>query len=742
MSLSPKGTDNQLIFFSEGGFWDRSYLVKGGLAALFALVVFLFLHYGDLRTETLNLNTPAPNYTFSQTDFTYKDDEASYLAKEEAVKEIDFIRSVSEIDCAEKLSAMQRWLIHSRHRPQEIEEIQRIAVAVIGELKRVIFVSEKTRDLMKRFDMPTDHCIVWYNGNDDKVEILPSLVWDEVARISRINYGSSLSKGAMNKALDYFSHCEWQVEVDAHYQNQFRRHVADEIAPVIKSVRAGTTLIDRGDTVAQRHLDMQRAMKETLKGQRRLSSWHAFCALPLAIIGVFFGALYLRCFQKEIFQSNRQLTLILIICSLTLALAKGGERALIHSAHGGMSVANDPLITPFTTILAASLFPLKVAAFISAYMTLVLTFGLPVDSSMFLPINFAGTLIALINARRLVKQRDLFSVCIQVWAAAAVMTLALDLHARTSSLHGQELIEKCAILGLFTIVTAVLVVILLPFVEMIFGIMTDMTLMEYLDPNSLLLRRLSIEAPGTYQHSLFVSHLAESAALSINARALFCRVSSLYHDIGKLAYPHYFVENQKDINVHLLLTPSESANAILGHVTEGVAIARQYHPPEPLVQIIKEHHGTGLVNYFYSRECELLGDEGKVEQKSFRYRGPIPQSKESLIIMLCDTLEAISRSMDQVTETKVEEVLNNQISWLISSGQFDVNAMSLCELHTVKKNLIKTLVAANHSRVKYQAKTRQPAPAPMMRELPRVSPEPIRPAASQKSATLVSTRVP
>ena len=184
---------------------------------------------------------------------------------------------------------------------------------------------------------------------------------------------------------------------------------------------------------------------------------------------------------------------------------------------------------------------------------------------------------------------------------------------------------------------------ILPLLETGFSVMTNVSLMEYMDPNNDLLKRLTIEAPGTYQHSLVVGHLAETAALAIGANGLFCRVSTLYHDIGRIT-SQYFTENQlEDVNIHQLLTPQESAQVIMAHVSEGVAMCREAGLPEPIIDIIKEHHGTTLVYYFYRKQLEKMkGDKSKVDEREFRYAGPKPHIKESGIIMLADSFEAAS----------------------------------------------------------------------------------------------------
>jgi putative nucleotidyltransferase with HDIG domain len=233
--------------------------------------------------------------------------------------------------------------------------------------------------------------------------------------------------------------------------------------------------------------------------------------------------------------------------------------------------------------------------------------------------------------------------------------------------------------------------------------MTDVTLMEYMDPNNDLLRRLSIEAPGTYQHSVVVGNLAESIANAIGANGLFCRVSTLYHDVGKMATPQYFTENQtREMNLHQLLTPAESAEVIMSHVSEGVSLARKAGLPEQFVDIIKEHHGTTLVYYFYRKALEAFGgDKSQVDEKKFRYAGPKPRSKESAIIMICDSVEAAVRSLDTVTEETVGELATRLIREKVEDGQFDDSLLTYEEMAIMKATLVKTLVAFTHRRVKY-----------------------------------------
>ena len=260
--------------------------------------------------------------------------------------------------------------------------------------------------------------------------------------------------------------------------------------------------------------------------------------------------------------------------------------------------------------------------------------------------------------------------------------------------------------AVFMLLTAVLVVGLLPLLETGFRIMTDVTLMEYMDPNNDLLRRLTIEAPGTYQHSVLVGNLAEAAALSIGANGLFCRVATLYHDVGKMTTSQYFTENQLgEMNIHQLLTPQESAQVIMAHVTEGVVLAREAGLPEPIIDIIKEHHGTTLVYFFYHKQLEKMGgDKTLVDEMEFRYAGPKPHSKESGIIMIADSFEAASRSLERVNEGTLTMLIERIVREKIDDHQFDQCLLTFEEMAIVKRTLVKTLLAAGHSRVKYPAR--------------------------------------
>lgn len=247
---------------------------------------------------------------------------------------------------------------------------------------------------------------------------------------------------------------------------------------------------------------------------------------------------------------------------------------------------------------------------------------------------------------------------------------------------------------------------ILPFIERSFKITTSMTLLELADVSHPLLRRLSVEAPGTYNHSLQVATLSEEAAESIGANGLLCRVASYYHDVGKINKPEYFVENQVDgMNRHLNLDPNLSFLIILGHVKDGIELAKLYNLPTSLVTFIQQHHGTTLVEYFYHRACtqhEMRDDAGPaISDTQYRYPGPKPKTREVAIVMLADAVESATRAMAEPTASRIESLVHDLAMKRLFDGQFDECDLTMRDIERAERSLVKTLLSIYHGRIAY-----------------------------------------
>ncbi|MEN9654067.1 MAG: uncharacterized protein RL235_179, partial [Chlamydiota bacterium] len=348
----------------------------------------------------------------------------------------------------------------------------------------------------------------------------------------------------------------------------------------------------------------------------------------------------------------------------------------------------------------------RTALFGATFLSIILGVSLAIgDPARFLILNLVTSIVVIISARAIRLRKEVLAVCFKSWLSSILVLYAFVLSERDwwSPLFVTDVFTS---LG-FLMATAILVMGLLPLLESAFGVLTDMTLMEYLDPGSELLRRFALEVPGTYHHSQLLGALAESCATAIGANGLFCRAAALYHDIGKMVNPPFYTENKRDddVNVHQLLTPTESAGVIIAHVTDGIAIARKHRLPESFIDIIAEHHGTTLVYYFYRKELDVHGgDPLQVDAEQFRYPGPTPRSKESAIMMLCDSVEAASRSLENKGLEGVQELVERLIADKIREGQMNACQLTFQELEQIKKALVKALVVAHHTRIKYPKK--------------------------------------
>jgi putative nucleotidyltransferase with HDIG domain len=236
--------------------------------------------------------------------------------------------------------------------------------------------------------------------------------------------------------------------------------------------------------------------------------------------------------------------------------------------------------------------------------------------------------------------------------------------------------------------------------EMFTGITTVQTLLEWADPTRPLLRRLAMEAPGTYAHTINVANLAEAAANRIDANGLLCRVGVLYHDVGKMLKPHYFVENQPDSrNPHDKLKPETSASIVLEHVTEGARLAQAEKVPDVVVQFIYEHHGTQRIGFFYEKAREEA--DADVDVQRFTYPGPKPRSKETAIVMLADSCESATRAMQDPTPERVRDLIDTVVQGKISDGQLDEAPLTLADVAQVKDQFVSILAGVHHRRIEY-----------------------------------------
>lgn len=340
------------------------------------------------------------------------------------------------------------------------------------------------------------------------------------------------------------------------------------------------------------------------------------------------------------------------------------------------------------------------------------------DVFAFVVISLIVGCVAVALTRRVRRRGNLLRAGFYVGVTTLLLVLAFDKIDLALLKSGEGIsVEGAKILVVLLggILTGMVVSGVLPALESLFTITTNISWLELSDLNHKLLRKLQLEAPGTYHHSMIVATLAESAAEEIGANASMCRVCSYFHDIGKLSKPEYFIENQGDVNPHDTLTPTMSAIIIIAHVKDGVDMAIKHKLNPKIIEVIREHHGTSLVQYFYHKAREQrLDAEKKVEEglenredlpevdtKNFRYPGPCPSSRESAIISLADCVESASRSIKKPTPQKIRNMVNDIVMARVTSGQLDQSDLTMSDVKKACESFSSTLRSMMHTRIDY-----------------------------------------
>jgi putative nucleotidyltransferase with HDIG domain len=345
------------------------------------------------------------------------------------------------------------------------------------------------------------------------------------------------------------------------------------------------------------------------------------------------------------------------------------------------------------------------ALLMSFSLALMASLALGADLDYFL-VQMGALAPAVLLLRNVHTRTKLVQVAAGAGAVCLLMTIATGmLSGQTAKLIAADGGRHClwCLLGGFILCGS------LPLVERCFGVVTDVSLVELANSSHPLLQELIRRAPGTYTHSMTVATLAEAAAEAVGANVLLARVGSYFHDVGKMLKPHYFIENQAGENRHDGLEPALSTLVIIGHVKDGIALAEQYRLPKPVADLIQQHHGTTLVEYFFHEALRLQSGESPPGlEAAFRYPGPKPQSPEAGILMLADTVESASRVLTAPTPSSLRKLVHDLVMKRLLDGQFEESGLTLTELHQIEESLCKGLTALFHARIKYPEEGSRP----------------------------------
>jgi putative nucleotidyltransferase with HDIG domain len=473
---------------------------------------------------------------------------------------------------------------------------------------------------------------------------------------------------------------------NANRIEKLQNRVRLEVPPVIH--RRGEVLIAKNQIITPNDMKMLKELHVIVDRTNQIQVFLSLAFFVLLLIGL--GWVYLYQFHPEFFKQERLLYLLLLLILLVLGMIKV------------LSLIEYPSILYLAPVSFAAML---ITILINPQLALMISFILSLIGGIIGEYNLALTIfyftsgaISVFSLTHFHRQRDLVRTGSILMVLHAITVVVLNLLFRTGFDFWAVILAT-----LNGFLSAVLAIGTIPFLEHIFRLTSPTRLLELSNPGHPLLRRLQIEAPGTYQHSIMVGNLAEAAAEGIGANALWARVGSYYHDIGKIRRPYFFVENQfTQENPHEKLNPTLSTLIITYHVKEGAEIAREHGLPDQLIDIIEQHHGMDLVRYFYKRATEnVQGEKEILNEGDFRYEGPKPQTKEAALVMLADSVEAAVRSLPKPTPSKVEALIHKIIRERLDDGQFDECNLTLKDLNQIKLSFIKVMGGLFHNRIEY-----------------------------------------
>ena len=455
---------------------------------------------------------------------------------------------------------------------------------------------------------------------------------------------------------------------------------------------AGQIIVSKGELVTTERYQKLLSLKQKYEGKEwNLLAYYLVLLGQIILVGLSLLILFLfiKQYRLEVLNSTTKISMILSVILLMVVIA-----SLVLSLD-----INHIYIVPFCIgpLILKAFFDNRIALFTHLITILIIGFIVP-NAFEFVFLQLIAGIVSILSVLKMYKRSQLFMSVAKVIAVYFVIYISLSITHDGSliSLDISVLIQL-AISGALTLFAYPIIFLF----EKIFSLVSDVSLLELTDTNSVLLRRLSDEAPGTFQHSLQVANLAEMGALEIGANALLTRAGAIYHDIGKLKNPMYFIENQSsNLNPHDEIEFDESAEIIISHVLDGIEIAKDNNLPDELIDFIRTHHGTTTVQYFYK---QFIADFPKedIDVKDFTYPGPKPFSKETAILMMCDSVEAASKSLKEPTSSKIDNFVENIINKQKDDGQFLNANITFKEIESIKKVLKRKLANIYHLRIEY-----------------------------------------
>jgi putative nucleotidyltransferase with HDIG domain len=715
--------------------FDLAYSSPWPWAAFFVLALTVLLTpFLSFRAQQYELGQIAPTTVYAPYDFSYEDEVGTAARREEAAGEVLEVYNFDDgapleagkrIAAAfeygrEELSAGREDLADGVRQRLGVElltdelalllamelspEIERVLTRGVGSVLARDIVREKDRLLA--LGQPIRRRELVSKASQVRRDFGSVLSLEEARQLLEVQIGSlsDLRQAERSRLIELGARFLRPTLVFDFDETERRRASArDSVEPVYFQVRRGKTIVREGDEITAsvlRQLDILSSENRRwgfagalgafllagvlltiqwhlLKPARASEAWkrQSFAMTGIVVVG-HLALARLSFFVARLFSEQ-----------LVVAPFNNGSSYYYAVPFAGVAVMLLLLENAPTALLASTLFSIAI--------------GIMTGSLQLAVFSLLSSLAAILGLFQYKRRTALVKVGLMVGAVNVAVVLAIDLlsgrHFPPSN-FGFDV--ACAFLG--GVAVAALVSSLLPVFEAVFHRTTDIRLLELANGNVPILRRLALDAPGTYHHSMVVGSLAEAAAEAIGANSVFCRTAAMYHDIGKLAKINYFVENQTGGNRHDQLSPRMSALVIASHVKEGIQLAEEMNLPQEIIDIIPQHHGTKVISYFYEKAKMNQDPElGQVSEDEYRYPGPKPQTREAGIIMIADAVEAASRTLGDPSPTRLKGLIRQIIDYIFLDGQLNECDLTLRDLEKIAQSFQRVLMGIHHQRVSY-----------------------------------------
>ncbi len=672
---------------TEENYW-RNLATKTVLVCITVAIIVWFLPRNEGRMYRYDVGKPwMYGSVIAKFDFPiYKTDEAIKHEQDSLLKHFQPYYSLNPL--IEK-KQVERFL-HDYE--QGINGLPKEYVGIVARQMQEIYQMGiiNTNEYNNIFKDSTS-MIRFVNGKNAK-SLKVSSFYSTIAAYEHIFANEKLAaQRAILSRCNLNNYIEANIVYDKEKSDAEKNDMLSSIPLASGMVMSGQKIIDRGEIVNDytcRVLNsFDKEMKRRSSTQDEIMTTFIGQILFVLILVMMFTS-YLTLFRKDYFEKPRSLTMLYTMITLFPILVS------MMMKHNFFSV----YIIPFAmAAIFVRVFMDSRTAFIT-HVTMILICAAAVKYQYeFIIVQLASGLVAIYSLRELSKRSQIFITAILVTISSCIVYLALQLMQDNQVFNiDPSMYTYFIINGIFLLLSYPMMYL----IEKLFGFISNVTLFELSNTNKGLLRNLSEIAPGTFQHSITVGNLAAEIANRIHANSLLVRTGALYHDIGKMTNPVFFTENQAGVNPHDQLSDLESAQIIISHVTEGLKLAEKFNLPGIIKDFISTHHGTGLTKYFYINYCNEHPDE-QVDKEMFQYPGPNPFTREQAILMMADTVEAASRSLNEYTEESISTLTNKLIDSQVAGGFFRECPITFRDIALAKSVLIERLKSIYHTRISY-----------------------------------------